>query len=363
MCVEGRRTTGVRQGDSNLMLATKVIVSSVLAAALFALLPKTAKSETLDSGIFGVVPDQQLLVQSQQRTIADTRSSSAFPYGQQHKTEMQRLLDQEENVLSDMQNRCVRAFDPKSELPAAYPWPAFDLIGTTGLGSCSDLKRFPHGFTKLLAAGPCGKDGSFRLTLGPGHYAVYVGRTPGAPGAARGPGGWWQYVDIAPHQWLQMTLPKDDYGAPCESDADCRRGALKCREIRLSQDTVHSCLPRIRSKPPVYDSGVRGRLGKPNSPCYGNPPGPPALMPGEKYPGDRSQCIEAFREGETNMAACAACRSNDGDFVLPLPPGRYVLQLSYESRAVDVAAGQWTELYLYGAKPGPVQFPTCVGLP
>jgi hypothetical protein len=345
------------------MLRWKVIVSSILIAVLFAWLPGTIEAETVHSGIFGVVPQQNLIVQSQKRNIDDTRRSTAFPYGQQHKTEMKRLLDQEENVLSDMQNRCVRAFAPESELPAGYPWPALDLKGTTGLGSCSDLKRFPHGFTKLLAAGPCSKDGNFRLTLGPGHYAVYVGRTPGAPGAARGPGGWWQYVDIAPHQWLHMTVPNDDYGAPCESDADCRRGGLKCREIRLAQSILHSCLPRIRSKPPVYDSGVRGRLGKPNSACYGNEPGPPALMPGENPPGDSFQCIEAFREGETNMAACAACRGSDGDFVLPLPPGSYMLQLSYESRVVDVAAGKWTEVYLYGAKPGPVVFPPCPQLP
>ena len=59
------------------------------------------------------------------------------------------------------------------------------------------------------------------------------------------------------------------------------------------------------------------------------------------------------------MAACAGCQLSDGEFVLPLAPGVYVLEIGRESRNVEVAPGQWSELYLQGAKPGPVQFPSC----
>ena len=59
------------------------------------------------------------------------------------------------------------------------------------------------------------------------------------------------------------------------------------------------------------------------------------------------------------MAACAGCQIGDGAFVLPLPPGRYVLEVGAESRVVEVVAGQWNELYAEGAKPGPIRFPSC----
>ena len=149
-----------------------------------------------------------------------------------------------------------------------------------------------------------------------------------------------------------VGIAQGRHGTTCTSDADCLRGAMRCRENPLGPGAPHYCSLGPRSQPPpVYGSGVRGRIGAPFTPCYGNPP---AVPPPEEH-----QCIEAFREGSTNMAACAGCRLRDGEFVLPLAPGRYVLEIGQESRAVEVVAGQWSELYLQGAKPGPVQFPGC----
>jgi hypothetical protein len=332
------------------MRTRTVIVSSALAAAMFAGLPRTVKSETLDSGIFGVVPNQALLVQTQQRDVDELLNEPATRSDPDHG--VRQTLDRERGVLDEMQNRCVLVFDPKSEMPAAYPWLASDLRGVTGIGSCSDKKRFPQGFMKLLSAGPCSKDGSFRLALTPGHYAVFVGVTPGVQRSA---GEWWQYVEIVAHQWQQLVPPTRDYGATCSSDADCSRGGVQCQEIPRGQGTVHQCLPRPRSQPPTYDSGVRGRIGAPYSQCYGNLPTVP--------PPQEEQCIEAFREGGTDMTACAACRIGDGEFVLPLAPGRYVLEIDQESRKVEVRSGQWSELYLQGAKPGTVQLPPCPNVP
>jgi hypothetical protein len=335
------------KGDSNAMLAKKVIVSSVFAAALFAGTRTTVKSETLDSGIFGVFPDHALVVQSQRRQVDELANELATVPDPDHR--VRQALDRVRGVLDEMQSRCVLAFDRESEVPAAYPWFASDLWGVTGIGSCSDGTRFPSGFMKLMSAGPCSKDGSFRLPLAPGHYAVFVGMTPGAAGGASS---WWQYVDIVPHQWLHLVSPKGDIGTTCTSDADCLRGAMRCRENPLGPGAPHYCSLGPRSQPPpVYDSGVRGRIGAPSNRCYGNPPAVP--------PPQEHQCIEAFREGATDMAACAGCRIGDGEFALPLAPGRYVLEIGQESRTVEVTSGQWSELYLQGAKPGAVQFPSC----
>jgi hypothetical protein len=332
-----------------------VIVSSALAAAIFAGLPRRVKSETLDSGIFGVVPNQALLVKTQQRNVDELLNELATRPDPDHG--VRQTLDRMRGVLDEMQNRCVKAFDPESEVPAAYPWPATDLRGVTGIGSCTDRVRFPRGFMKLMAAAPCSKDGSFRLPLAPGRYAVFLGLTPAStPELSEGAAGWWQYADIAPHQWLQLVIPKDNYGMPCTSDRDCLNGGSQCQENPRAKPSVHECLPRRRSHPPpAYHSGIKGRIGAPFTPCYGSPP----TMP----PPQEEQCIEAFREGSTDMAACAACRTGDGEFVLPLAPGRYILEIDQESRAVEVAPGQWSELYLQGAKPGPVKYPTCPSVP
>ena len=332
------------------MLSRKVIVSSVLAATLFAGIPKTGKTETPDSGIFGVVAYQASLVHTQQQQVDILVNKLATAPDPDH--HISRDLDQAKAVLDEMQNRCVQAFDPKSELPASYFWWTTDLSGMTeGSGACIDKMRFPHDFMKLLTAGPCRNDGSFRLALAPGRYAVFIGMTPRAPFSGLGPSGWWQYVDVAPHQWLQLALPTRDYGAACTSDADCL-GPTQCLEIPSGKGTLHECLNGSRSEPPAYDSGIRGRIGAPLT-CYGN------WLGGRGAPPGSQQCIEAFRQGTAEMAACAKCRPDYGGFVLPLPPGRYVLEVGDESRAVEVAAGQWGGLYLQGAKPGHVEVPPC----
>jgi hypothetical protein len=346
------------------MLARKVIVSSVLAAALFALLSKTARSEPVDSGIFGVVRNQAQDVQQMQGYVDQSRNELATQHDQDPK-KLREQVDRQQRILSEIKNRCVLAFDPKSETPAALPWLAIDLKSGIGEGSCSDEKRFPYGFMKLLAAVPCSQNGSFRLALAPGRYAVFVGQPLGNP-FSLGYGGWWQYVYVTPHQWLHMVQPKDKFPTPCKTDADCVNATMnvtQCRPVQTRQGLAHDCLLRLRSRPPSYDSGVRGRIGAPQSQCYGNPPGPPALLPDERYESGRYQCIEAFREGSPEMAACGTCRLGAGDFVLPLAPGRYVLEIGQESRTVEVAPGQWSELYLQGAKPGYPQYPPCPNMP
>ena len=247
--------------------------------------------------------------------------------------QVRQTLEQAKAILDEMQNRCVQAFDPKSELPAAYPWPAYGLRGVTGTGVCADGIRFPHGFMKLMATAPCSKDGSFRLALAPGRYAVSIGITPWAPVYGLGPNAWWQYVDVAPHQWLQLVLPKGDDGAVCTTDADCL-GPSQCLEIPSGQGSKgagHRCSSPLPSRPPAYDSGMRGRIGAPRAQCNTEAPPPP--------PQD-DQCIEAFREGSIDMTACAVCRFDDGEFVLPLAPGRYTLEIGQESRTVEVLPGQ-----------------------
>jgi hypothetical protein len=347
------------------MLAKKVIVSSVLAAALFAM-PRTGRSETLDSGIFGVVPHQSDLVHYQQREVDDLRKELAVRPDPDHR--VRQALDEKRGVLSEMQNRCVEVFDPKSELPAVYPPPTNykDAIATS---SCVDRIRFPHGFMKMIAAAPCADDGSFRLALTPGRYAVFVGLTPWAPVYGLGPSSWWQYVDVPRRGWLHLALPTRAYAATCTSDADCQ-GPSQCLEVPSGQGskiTKHRCLSRRPSPPPDYNSGIRGRIGVPFSSCNQN---------GREIPPPWDyQCIEAFREENSEIVACAACRFDDGEYRLPLLPGRYVLEISrvsrghnaiesgQESRAVEVAAGRWNELYLDGAKSGPVEFPTCPKVP
>jgi hypothetical protein len=343
------------------MLARKIIVSSALATVLFAGLPKTGKSDALDSGIFGVVRNQQQHIQQMQGYADQSLKELAADHDQDPKR-LREQVDRQERMLSEIKNRCVLAFDPESETPVALPWLAIDLKSATGEGSCSDEKRFPYGFMKMLAAVPCSEDGSFRLALAPGRYAVFVGQPPGSP-FSLGYGGWWQYVDVTPHQWLHMVPPKDKWPpTPCKTDADCvnvSSNVTQCRPAQTRQGLAHVCLLRMRNRPPSYDSGVRGRIGAPQSACYGNPPGPPALLPDERYESGRYQCIEAFQEGSTEMAACGTCRLGAGDFVLPLAPGRYVLEIGQESRTVEVAPGTWSELYLQGAKPGYPQYPPC----
>ena len=353
------------------MLTSKAIITSILAAVAFVGMPKTCKSETLDSGIFGVVPHQSSVVHYQQREVDDLVKELATRPDPDHR--VRQNLDEKRGVLSEMQNRCVEVFDPRSELPAVSP-PPTSFKGAIGSSLCVDRIRFPHGFMKLVAAAPCTNDGSFRLALTPGRYAVFVGLTPWAPVYGLGPSSWWQYVDVGPHQWLHLVLPTRDYAAKCTSDADCL-GPSRCLETPSGQGskvTEHRCLSQSPSQPPAYDSGVRGRIGEPLAQCFRDTDTEAA--PEEPEPSDY-QCIEAFREGSSETAACAACRFDDGEFRLPLAPGRYVLEISkvlrghdvfvlgQESRAVEVAAGRWNELYLQGAKSGPVQFPTCPKVP
>ena len=117
-----------------------VILSLALATALCAGLSRIGRAETPDSGIFGVVPYQAQRVRTEQEYVEELRRELATRPDQDPK-ELRRLIDQREEQLTEMKDRCVQAFDPKSELPAAY---AGGGVGTTGFGSCVDGKRFPH---------------------------------------------------------------------------------------------------------------------------------------------------------------------------------------------------------------------------
>ena len=325
-----------------------VILSLALATALWAGLPTIGRSESFDSGIFGVVPGHAQGVETEQEYVDLLRNELATrpdqdPNELRRLNELRGVIDQREEQLAEMKDRCVQAFDPKSDLPAAYLGGG---MGPTGVGSCFDNTRFPQGFMKVLATAPCNQDGSFRLALAPGRYAVFFGERYGRSWL------WWQYVDVAPHQWLHMVEPKENGPIPCKTDVDCLKAGLKCIEIGRGQGSVHECLRGMRNQPATYDSGVRGRIGAPNAQC-----GRGTRRAEPEVP--ENQCIEAFREGSAYMAACAGCQIGDGAFVLPLPPGRYVLQIGQEYRALEVVTGQWSELYAQGAEPGPVRFPTC----
>ena len=213
------------------MRIATVIVLSALTVALFAGLPSTGKSETLDSGIFGVVPHQSTVVHYQQREVDELVKELATRPDPDHR--VRQNLDEKRGVLSEMQNRCVEVFDPRSELPAVSP-PPINFKGVIGTSSCVDRIRFPYDFMKLVAAAPCTNDGSFRLALRPGRYAVFVGLTPWAPVYGLGPSSWWQYVDVGPRQWLHLVLPTRDYAAKCTSDADCL-GPSRCLETPSGQ--------------------------------------------------------------------------------------------------------------------------------
>jgi len=96
-----------------------VILSLVLGTVLFGGLPRIGRSEPFDSGIFGVVPYQTQRVKTDQEYVEQLRKELATRPDQNPK-ELRRLIDQREEGLNEMMDRCVQAFDPKSDLPAAY---------------------------------------------------------------------------------------------------------------------------------------------------------------------------------------------------------------------------------------------------
>lgn len=89
---------------------------------------------------------------------------------------------------------------------------------------------------------------------------------------------------------------------------------------------------------------------------WGNPPANPPT----------TQCLKVFDSSATNLIATGACSGMDGNFRVPLAPGRYVVETggSWQSKngavtfvpdrkTVEVGAGQWVKL-TPPSPPGPV---------
>lgn len=90
--------------------------------------------------------------------------------------------------------------------------------------------------------------------------------------------------------------------------------------------------------------------------AWGNPPTNPPT----------TQCLKVFDSSATNLIATGACSGMDGNFRVPLAPGRYVVETggSWQSKngavtfvpdrkTVEVGAGQWVKL-TPPSPPGPV---------
>ena len=102
-----------------------------------------------------------------------------------------------------------------------------------------------------------------------------------------------------------------------------QRSAWRFRAVKTVKALSHECLSRSPSQPPAYDSGMRGRIGAPRAQCYTESAA--AATTG-------ASVYRSISRGSIDMAACAVCRFGDGEFVLPLAPGRYSSR-SVKSRA------------------------------
>jgi len=73
-----------------------------------------------------------------------------------------------------------------------------------------------------------------------------------------------------------------------------------------------------------------------------------------RAPTEEKQCVEAYSADGAAMVACAACRFPDGDFVMPLSPGQYLVKFDDEKACapdspahfhpVTVSPRQWLRL-------------------
>ena len=266
-------------------------------------IPGAARTPDQASGVFGLVPNYVEDFQRLEKQIALTRRqldhlSTHAPRG------MADSLKRNEALRDSMKNRCAEAFDPDSRLSAMYSIrPGADAGSFDGRETCVDSERFPRGFMKMVAAAACNDDGSFRLALPVGRYAVFAGQSRVGTSVRRASGSnaRGQFVDVKPHQWLRAV--------PVAGEPE----------------------PRLTAAP-AYDSGIKGHGLSQSARCYGNPPA-------RRAPTEEKQCVEAYSAGGAAMVACAACRFPDGDFVMPLPPGQYFVEFDDEkARASDSPA-------------------------
>ena len=102
----------------------------------------------------------------------------------------------------------------------------------------------------------------------------------------------------------------------------------------------------------MSDSGIYGYL----TAALGNAPANPPL----------TQCVKVYDSAGVNLIARGTCSGMFGNFRVPLPPGRYVVELggSWESRSgavsfvpnrrtIEIKEGQWLKL-APPSPPGPV---------
>ncbi len=332
----------------------------------FYAVPSFAGTGTPDSGILGVVPHFEENLKLMRENIDSLRKESDLPGANKKSIDATLILD--ESQRDKWKNRCVEAYDAQSHVPLGY-----SSTGDPGkprspdYGSCIDRERFRRDYMNLVAAAACANDGSFQLSLAPGRYVVFVGQNPYRTPASGG-NSWRQLVIVKPHHWQHIFAPKETrIGAECSTDAECIPGHT-CISAKSYVSYQFSSLVQTKTcQEPVivaqtaYNSGVRGRAGPPVTLCYGNEP--IFGIPTER------RCVEVFREGSADMVTCGGCGYSDGGFVLPLPPGRYMLDFQSEQgspperRSVEVKAGQWIDLYALGAKSGPIQRRECPILP
>ncbi len=341
-----------------------------------------AQSETPDSGIYGIVPHYRENLKWIEDGIETVQKQAAHPETGQGAKKTFTIFT--EALLDKWKNRCVEAYDAQSRPPLAYsptgdPGPPRNPNGAfiqdrLGLytSRCSDQAKFPRGYMKLIAASGCASDGEFRLPMKSGRYEVFVGQEPYV-GFSDSGNPWHQLIVVKPHEWQHVSEPKGGWsGALCITNAQCVPGYVCAQaepgwgnELR-SEARRKICQSSMEQPPLTHDSGIRGRVGTPIPiPCFGNSPAFP-------LPVD-FQCVEAFHEGDAEIAACGACSMNDNSFTLPLAPGRYTLEFYFpmdgqnpglERRAIEVRDRQWVTIYTLGAKPGPVdRKPACAGPP
>jgi hypothetical protein len=372
--------TKEKETDKNgayLHLRTLLLLASAFASLLVAI-PTLAGSASPDSGIVGTVPYHADDLAAVQKDIDSTMEELLNPSMAEYHKSISGRIDSDRALLVDMQNQCVRVFDPQSMVPVAYSWTGFQNAAYSpgfGPGACLD-ERFPSGFMKRVAAASCSKGGEFRLPLAPGRYAVSVGASLAGSGERK----WWQIVEVKPLEWLKLLPASDQFRKTCNSSSDCstnhicrsprkfsardgrplefssKEGGMceptcnadkdcyygtVCRVDGSEVPVANACKETVRTPPPRYSSGVQGTVGFPAG-VHGDTE--PAL------PVEEFLCVKGFPEGSSYMVACAACQDSDGAFVLPLPPGRYNLEFDMQRpnrdrRSVDVSPGKWVQIH------------------
>ncbi|MDO8432171.1 MAG: hypothetical protein Q7S58_07140 [Candidatus Binatus sp.] len=180
-----------------------------------------------------------------------------------------------------------------------------------------------------VATAACESDGSYRMALQPGSYAVVIAEA----GDSHLSNPRSKLVTVKSQQWLQIMRGDED-SACCEES--------------------------ISGKKPPYNSGVKGRGPSPQVGCYG--------VPGPRPNGEVVQCVEAYSPGGDRMVACAACDSSNQSFTMPLAPGEYLIAFDAEKepgsnaapRLVTIAPQQWLRV---DAKRAGIRAAPCPRLP